>query len=318
MTNSQETFLIPEDTNTQRLDAFLTQHFPDLSRSYFQKLILDGHVQLNEKSVKKHTLIAPGDKISVSFQAPQEILLEAEDIPLDIVFEDDFLLVVNKPVGLVVHPGAGNWTHTLVNGLLYHCQNLKEQFDNPRPGIVHRLDKDTSGLLVVAKNLNTHSKLTSQFSERLVNKHYLAVCNGVPQQTIIDAPIRRHPKDRKKMAIDEEGKNAITHCEVLKTHKGLSLVSLFPKTGRTHQLRVHLQSIGCPIIGDSMYGIDSLNKKYKQSQQLLHAYKLSFTHPNTQEVVTFSANPNENFIDFIRKQQLMTLEEFNEGINSKS
>ncbi|MEO5718083.1 MAG: RluA family pseudouridine synthase, partial [Chthoniobacterales bacterium] len=231
--------------------------------------------------------IRTGDVVRLIEPVVEEIEDKAEEIPLTILFEDDDLLVLNKPAGLVVHPGAGNQTHTLVNALLHHCTNLSGIGGKQRPGIVHRLDKETSGCLVVAKNDTTHHELARQFAEREVKKIYLALVAGTlkrPRGTI-DAPIGRHPVQRKKMAIDQrKGREAITEYRVLQSGAGVSLVECALHSGRTHQIRVHLHHLGHSIIGDSLYG-----KKGGAARQMLHAWKLGFTHPRTGERQFFEA-----------------------------
>jgi 23S rRNA pseudouridine1911/1915/1917 synthase len=269
-----------EDTNT-RLDKLLSLRFPDHSRSYFQYLIEQGAVLVGGSPVKKKQSAKEGDEIEVCFLLTPEISLEPQDIPLDILYEDEHLIAVNKPAGLVVHPAPGHPKNTFVNALLFHCRHLPS-IDRVRPGIVHRLDKDTSGVLLAAKTSQAHSKLVELFSERRIQKRYLAICVGAPKEGLIDAPIRRHPVHRKEMAVCfEKGKEAKSICKVLGKTKHLSLVEVELITGRTHQIRVHLKHIGSPILGDPVYGNQSTNKKFSAARQLLHSHRLNFIHPMT-------------------------------------
>lgn len=259
-----------------RIDKLLSQRFPNHSRTYFQHLIDIGCVLLNGEPVKKRTIPEEGDEIEVCFQATPEASLEPEEIPLDILYEDEHLLAINKPAGMVVHPAPGHWSGTFVNALLAHCQNIAPSLDPLRPGIVHRLDKDTTGVLIAAKTLLAHQKLIELFSSRKMEKLYLAICHGRPTNTLIQAPIGRHPVHRKEMAALPDGREAITEIQTAAFNERTSLVLARPRTGRTHQIRVHLKHIGCPVVGDALYG-----KKDDQERQLLHAYRLSFDHPIT-------------------------------------
>jgi 23S rRNA pseudouridine1911/1915/1917 synthase len=270
-----ETIFVTEAEEQIRLDKLLVLRYPNHSRTYFQYLIEEGFVLLNGERVKKRTLPEEGDEIEVCFQLTPEISLEPEDIPLDIIYEDQHILVVNKPAGMVVHPAPGHWSGTFVNALLGYCKQLPTT-DPLRPGIVHRLDKDTSGLLVAAKTLEAHQKLIEKFANRTMEKTYLAICVGKPQAGIISAPIGRHPINRKEMAVISDGKEAITDVQNVAVGSKLSLALLKPKTGRTHQIRVHLKHLGTPILGDQVYGTAGVAKR-----QMLHAYRLNFTHPVT-------------------------------------
>lgn len=271
-----------------RLDRLLTSHYPEHSRTYFQYLIENGFVLVNGHLLKKKDKPKIGDEIEVCFQLTPEISLEPENIPLNIVFEDDHLLVINKPAGMVVHPAPGHPRHTFVHALLYHCKGLPFA-DKLRPGIVHRLDKDTSGLLLAAKTLECHQKLISLFSERKITKKYLAICVGNPGDGTINAPIKRHKTRRQEMAVDPEGKEAISRVKLLKIEENLSLVEVELITGRTHQIRVHMKHRGTPVLGDPIYGSESANQKYGVTRQLLHAYNLEFEHPMTRVPVKLTA-----------------------------
>lgn len=272
---------VSEADLNERLDKLLTRYFPTHSRSYFQYLIEQGFVLVNEKQIKKKEKLKLGDEIEVCFQLTPEISLTPENIPLDILYEDESLLAVNKPAGMVVHPAPGHPAHTFVHALLYHCKTLPFA-ETLRPGIVHRLDKETSGILLAAKTLEAHQKLIQLFCERHMRKKYVAICAGNPGDVTINAPIKRHKTRRQEMTVDPEGKEAISICRTLCTSKGLSLVEIELITGRTHQIRVHMKHRGFPIIGDPVYGSSSLNQKYEATRQMLHAYQLHFHHPLTE------------------------------------
>jgi len=276
---SSEILLVSSEMMHMRLDKLLSAEFPSYSRTYFQYLIENGFVLVNGNVLKKKDKPSVGDEIEICFQLTPEISLEPENIPLDILYEDDDIIAINKPVGMVTHPAPGHYSQTFVNGLLYHCKTLPQ--DHLRPGIVHRLDKETSGILLAAKTEKAHQKLVEMFSKRELKKTYLAICIGSPGDITIDAPIRRHPTKRKEMAVDPEGKSAITICKTLASNGNLSLMEVNLVTGRTHQIRVHMKYKGTPILGDTTYGSLTWNKKFAISHQLLHAYKLEFTHPIT-------------------------------------
>lgn len=280
----------------RRVDQFLTEIFPlKQSRTYFQFLIEQGAVLVNGLAVKKRRLLTGGDEVSVRLIPSPELTLEAEDIPLDIVYEDEELLAINKPAGMVVHPAAGNWSGTFVNALLHHCKKGALTLegvgsDAKRPGIIHRLDKDTTGVLLAAKTAQAHRQLCEQFAARCVYKEYLAVCVGLPPPSgIIELPLARHPVHRQSMAVREGGKEAVTHYEVISKNGELSLVKIILKTGRTHQIRVHMSHLGFPILGDTLYGKASANKKWGIQRQLLHAHILEFSHPVSGEKTVIAA-----------------------------
>ncbi len=284
---------VPNEQSGLRLDRYLALALPQFSRSRLQALIRAGDVLLRGKPVRIRESVRTGDIVRVTVPPLHEIDAQAEDIPLEILFEDDDLLVLNKPAGLVVHPGAGNQTHTLVNALLHHCTNLSGIGGKQRPGIVHRLDKETSGCLVVAKNDGAHQQLARQFAEREVEKIYLALAAGLfkRRRGTIDAAIGRHPVERKKMRVDlRRGRAAKTEYRVLQSGDGVSLVECALHSGRTHQIRVHLRHLGHPIIGDALYG-----KKAGAPRQMLHAWKLGFTHPCTQRRLFLEAPIPEDF-----------------------
>jgi 23S rRNA pseudouridine1911/1915/1917 synthase len=284
---------VPNDRAGWRLDRYLALALPQFSRSRLQALIRAGDVRLRGQATRTRETVRAGDVVALTEPPPQEIEAQAEEIPLQVLFEDDDVLVLNKPAGLVVHPGAANQAHTLVNALLHHCANLSGIGGKQRPGIVHRLDKETSGCLVVAKNDAAHQHLSRQFAERAVKKIYLALVAGAfkrPRGTI-DAPIGRHPVQRKKMTVHPtKGRVARTDYRVLQTSGGVSLVECVIHSGRTHQIRVHLHHIGHPVIGDSLYG-----RKIAAPRQMLHAWKLGFTHPHTNERLFFEAPLPEDF-----------------------
>jgi 23S rRNA pseudouridine1911/1915/1917 synthase len=284
-----ETIIILPEEAGERLDKVLTARFSGLkSRSYFQFLIEQGLVLVNGSIVKKRTPLKVDDEIEIEFALTPEINLTPQNIPLDILYEDEDILVINKSAGMVVHPAAGNWDGTLVNALLYHCKQLSTGQDL-RPGIVHRLDKDTSGVLVAAKHQQAQQNLVEQFANRQVKKEYLAICIGNPGKKTIDAPIGRHPSKRQMMAIVDEGKPAISHCEMIKYSQKLSLVKVILETGRTHQIRVHMKHVGTPVVGDDTYGNKQFNEKLGVKRQMLHAQYLAFKHPRTGNHVEFSA-----------------------------
>lgn len=298
-----EQIFVEESENSLRLDQLLANRFKErYSRSYFQKLIQDQLVLVNGLPAKKRIKPQVNDEIEIEFTLDRKEGVEPENIPLSILYEDDDILVVNKPAGLVVHPAPGNWTGTFVNALVFHCQNLLRQESDIRPGIVHRLDKDTSGVLIAAKNSYSQAKLIESFSKREVIKLYLAITIGNPGNQEIRASIGRHPRMRQKMAIIESGRLAISHVETLATGKVLSLVRVKIETGRTHQIRVHLSSLGTPILGDTTYGNASINTKLGIDSQLLHAEILEIPHPRTREILRFQAPLPELFEKF--KQQI--------------
>lgn len=294
-----ETLNITAQEQSSRLDKFISDN-SDISRSYAAKLIEDGCVTLNGSSVTKKSKVAAGDTVIIKLPEPQEIEAKPENILLDIVYEDDSVIVVNKPQGMVVHPAAGNMTGTLVNGLLYHC-TLSSINGAIRPGIVHRIDKDTSGLLVVAKTNEAHELLSAQLKERKALRKYVCIVHGNIKEGegTIDKPIGRHPTDRKRMAVIEGGREAVTHYKVLERFGDYTYLECTLETGRTHQIRVHLASIGHNIAGDPVYGI----KKDRDSGkgQFLHAKTIGFVHPKTGELMEFSAEPTDAFNAFLNK-----------------
>ena len=278
----------------QRLDKYLAGEMTDLSRSRIKELVQDGEVLVNGKKSKVSYKVQKGDLIQVTVLPLEPLKLEAENIPLDIVYEDEDVIVVNKPQGMVVHPAAGHPSHTLVNALLYHTRDLADSPEGFRPGIVHRIDKDTSGLLMVAKNAAARESLEKQLAAKSNKRQYLAIVHGnfAEEEGTIDAPIGRNPKDRKQMAVVEKGKSAVTHFKVLEQYQGYSLVECQLETGRTHQIRVHMAYIGHPLAGDPLYGP---RKTLPGHGQFLHAKTLGFEQPSTGEWLEFSVQPPEIF-----------------------
>jgi len=299
-------FEVDQADDKKRIDVFLAEKITGRSRSYIQKLIKDGLVSVDGQKVKSNFKVKPGYLIDVTIPPPKEISLQPEPMELDIVYEDDDIVVVNKPQGLVVHPAPGNYSGTLVNALLYSCDELSEIGGVIRPGIVHRLDKDTSGLLVVAKNDAAHRSLAQQIKDRTLKRVYWCIVekNIREDRGVINAPIGRHPTNRKKMAVLNlpTAKPAITHFRVLERFGQYTLVEARLETGRTHQIRVHMAYIGHPVVGDSVYG--SRKQKFDLKGQALHARKLGLIHPSTGEYMEFEAPlPRyfERLLDILRR-----------------
>ena len=275
------------DRADERVDACIARLAPEVSRSAAQRLCEEGRVVLNGAAAKKNARVGPGDVLELTLPAPQPVEARAEDIPLDVAYEDADVIVINKPKGLVVHPAAGHWEGTLVNALLHHCKDSLSGVGGAlRPGIVHRIDKDTSGLLIVAKNDFAHQKLAAQLQDHTLARTYVCiVCGNLREDAgTVSAPIARDQNDRKKMAVRADGKPAVTHWQVLARYPGYTYVQCRLETGRTHQIRVHMASLGHPILGDTVYG----HKKPElgQSTQCLHARELTFLHPRTDQPVT--------------------------------
>ena len=294
---------VAESDGGIRLDKYLSDRVDGLSRSALTKLIDEGKVTIGERAVKKNGKTAPGDVITVLIDDPQPVDITPEDIPLDIVYEDAHLLVVNKPKGMVVHPAPGNYSGTLVNALMYHCgDDLSGINGELRPGIVHRIDKNTSGLLAVAKSDIAHAGLSEQIKAHSFTREYLAICYGNlrEDERTVDAPIGRHKIDRKRMCVTQlNSKPAVTHIRVIERYSGFTYVRCILETGRTHQIRVHMAHIGHPLAGDDVYGPAKVIREL--GGQCLHAYKLGFIHPVTGEYLEFTADPPESFVSFRQK-----------------
>ncbi|MCP5509198.1 MAG: RluA family pseudouridine synthase [Chlamydiales bacterium] len=288
-----ETIIVTDSESNIRLDKLLALRFPTFSRNYFQTLILQGFVLLNGIKPKKRLHLTPDDEIEICFQLTPEIDVKPQNIPLDILFEDEHLLAINKPAGMVVHPAPGHPSGTFANALLHHCKGLETPGDPLRPGIVHRLDKETSGVLLAAKTSQTHGALVELFASRSIQKTYLAITTGSPGNCTIDAPIGRHPVHRKQMTTRDDGKQAITHFRVLANDGPLHLIECRPETGRTHQIRVHLKSCNAPVLGDKLYA----KPNPKIPRHLLHAWKLQLIHPITKKNLTIEAPCHE--LDFL-------------------
>jgi 23S rRNA pseudouridine1911/1915/1917 synthase len=285
----------------RRIDIYLSENLTQYSRSFIKKMIDDGSVFVDNNSVKASYKLKNGDKITVQLKQPQELKAIAQDIKLDIIYEDDDIILINKQQGMVVHPAAGNYENTLVNALLYHCKGSLSGIGGViRPGIVHRIDKDTTGIVVAAKSDFAHNYLAHQFKTHNITRNYYAVLHGVinENKVIIQAPIGRDTVDRKKMTVtDKNSKYAETILHVLQRYKEYTFVDAELKTGRTHQIRVHASYISHPVVGDKIYGYKKKNPDL--SGQLLHAYKLGFIHPRTEEYVEFTTALPQRFKDFI-------------------
>ncbi|NLM35407.1 MAG: RluA family pseudouridine synthase [Clostridiales bacterium] len=297
-------FVIDEKYQGMRIDKYLSQLMEDKSRSFIQGLIDEGKVTVNNKLVKSNHKLKENDLIKGIIPDPVELKVEAEDIPLDILYEDEDVIVVNKPQGMVVHPAAGNAKGTLVNAILNHCQDLSGINGVIRPGIVHRIDKDTSGVLVIAKNDAAHNKLAEQLKDHSMTRVYIALVEGIIKndQGTVDANLGRHPIDRKKMAVVKEGRRAVTHYKVLERLDKYTLVECRLETGRTHQIRVHMAYIGHPLVGDPVYGYKK--QKFNLEGQLLHAKVLGFIHPTSGRYLEFEAKLPDYFnkvIEILRK-----------------
>lgn len=294
---------VTEENTGERIDKFLSLQCPDISRSYLQKLVKDKLVSVNGKEVKANYKVQKEDTICVNFPEIKELDILPEDIPLDILYEDECLLVINKPKGMVVHPAAGHTSGTLVNAVLYHCQgNLSGINGVLRPGIVHRIDKDTTGALVICKDDITHRDLAEQLKVHSITRRYRAIVSGnlKEEEGTIEGPIGRHPTDRKKMAINRtNGKEAVTHYRVLERFGNATYIECQLETGRTHQIRVHMTSIGHPLLGDEIYG--SSKNPYHLEGQTLHAMVLGFIHPKNKEYMEFEAPLPEYFGKLLEK-----------------
>lgn len=294
------TFSVSAEEAGTRLDSYLAEKTGDISRSYLQKLITDGAVTVNGKTVKSNYKAKAGDTITGTVPAATPVEILPEPMDLDIVYEDSDLLIVNKPIGMVVHPAHGHYTGTLVNGLLHHCKDLSGINGKMRPGIVHRIDKDTSGLLMIAKNDLAHQGLAAQLKEHSIKRAYYALVQGVIAEPagFIDAPIGRHPNERKKMAVTHKNsKEARTHYYVKERFAKQTFIECRLETGRTHQIRVHMAYIGHPLVGDPLYGTRKNNLDFPG--QALHAYAIGFVHPRTGEELYFETPLPQHFKDVL-------------------
>ena len=298
---NKETYIVSELDVNKRLDSFLSEKNIDKSRSYIQGLIEKEVIKVNGKIKKSNYKLKINDEVSAEIPEPVELKVIPENIPLNIVYEDGDVIVVNKPQDMVVHPAPGNYTGTIVNALLYHCKDLSGINGVIRPGIVHRIDKDTSGILVIAKNDNSHNKLADQLKEHSMTRTYYALVEGNVKQDegTVNAPIGRHPVDRIKMAIVKDGREAITHFKVLERFGDYTLVKCNLETGRTHQIRVHMAHLGHPLVGDEVYGYKK--QKFKLKGQALHAKELGFIHPSTGQYMEFSSELPSYFEELLKK-----------------
>lgn len=303
MMNNINVTAAQSDTD-KRIDVFITEMLPERSRSYVQKLLKNNAVTVNGKDVKANYKIKEGDCVNVDIPQDEELSVEAEDIPLDIIYEDEDILIVNKPKDMVVHPAAGHYSGTLVNAVMNHCRdNLSGINGVLRPGIVHRIDKDTTGALIVCKNDRAHRSLAAQLEVHSISRKYIAIVHGHFKESefTITTTIGRHPNDRKKMAINvKNGKNAVTDVKVLKELKGYSLIECTLHTGRTHQIRVHMASVGHPVLGDEVYGPKKCPIKGLHGQ-CLHAYLIGFIHPSTGEYAEYTAPLPDYMNELLRK-----------------
>lgn len=296
-------FNITEENNNIRIDRYLAEQCPDLSRSYIQKLVKDGAVFVNNRQIKANYKVQPQDQVILTIPDMQVPDILPENIPLDILYEDQWLLVVNKPKDMVVHPSAGHMEGTLVNAVMAHCgEHLSGINGVLRPGIVHRIDKDTTGALLICKDDTVHRDLAEQLKVHSIKRRYRAIVQGnlKEDQGTVDAPVGRHPTDRKKMAVNyKNGKEAVTHYQVLERFGNATYIECRLETGRTHQIRVHMASLGHPLLGDTIYG--SSKNPYHLQGQALHAMILGFIHPITREYLEFQAPLPEYFIKLLDK-----------------
>ncbi len=286
---SREKLVVLEDMEGERLDVFVTEHIDDVSRNTVQNLIKAGKILVDGQPAKASYHLRPGEEVEAELPTHKVVAVKAQNIPLDIIYQDEDLVIVNKPKGMVVHPAHGNWDQTMVNALLYHIKDLSSLNGELRPGIVHRLDKDTSGLMVVAKHDIAHRSLAEQIKVHSIKREYVALVHGVIKENLgtIDAPIGRSKLDRKKMAVVKEGRPAISNYEVLQRFRNYTLVKVSLETGRTHQIRVHFSYIKHGVVGDPLYG--TTKQHFGLESQALHAHVLGFNHPGRGEYMEFSS-----------------------------
>lgn len=298
----RESYVVEEESSS-RIDAYLAGILEGVSRSYIQKLVKEEKILVNGKTVKSNYKVAAGDEVEVEIPEPEPLAILPEKMDLDIVYEDADVVLINKPKGMVVHPAAGHYEHTLVNGLLYHCQGQLSGINGVmRPGIVHRIDMDTTGILIVCKNDMAHNIISEQLKVHSITRKYQAIVYGriSEEEGTVDAPIGRHPVDRKKMSVNyKNGKEAVTHYRVLKRFSKYTHIECQLETGRTHQIRVHMASIGHPLLGDALYGPSKC--PYALCGQTLHAGVLGFIHPRTGAYMEFTAPLPEYFTELLKK-----------------
>lgn len=296
-----ENYIIDEEHACKRLDVFISEIHDNMSRSYAQGIIEKEQVRINNKIKKSNYKLKLKDQVDIEISDPVELQVEAENIPLNIIYEDGDIIVVNKPQDMVVHPAPGNYTGTLVNALLYHCKDLSGINGVIRPGIVHRIDKDTSGILVVAKNDNSHNFLAAQLKDHSMKRTYYAIVEGIIKEDegTVETQIGRHPVERVKMAIVKDGKEAITNYSVIERFKNNTLVECRLETGRTHQIRVHMAHLHHPLVGDEVYGFKK--QRFKLKGQALHAKNLGLIHPTTREYMEFDSELPEYFKEILNK-----------------
>ncbi|MCH9811817.1 RluA family pseudouridine synthase [bacterium] len=291
---SNATLTIQKDEENKRLDTLLAKRFEKHSRSYIQYLFEEDCVLVNQKKAKKRALCKEGDLVEVLFKQLPDIKLDPEDIPLDILYEDGDIIICNKPAGMVTHPAPGSYTNTFAGALLFYLKSLPEADDPLRPGIIHRLDKETSGIIIAAKTSRALTAFQEMFAERKIEKTYHAICHGTLKDCSVNAPIGRHPRNRQMMTVITTGKDALTNFTLLEKKNGWSLVEAKPFTGRTHQIRVHAKYQKAPIAGDGVYG----PKNRAFNRQLLHAQKIVFTHPFTEKEISITAPYPTDFAEF--------------------
>lgn len=294
--------IVEESDIDKRIDVFLAKNLESFSRSYIQDLIKKGKVTIDGKIIKANYRLRDGDTVILDIPKPEPLEIVAENIPLDILYEDNDVILVNKPKGMVVHPAAGHYSGTLVNALLYHCKdNLSGINGVLRPGIVHRIDMDTTGVIIACKNDNAHQHIAKQLAEHSITRKYIAIVNGniKDDEGVVDAPIARSKNDRKKMTVDKDGKSAVTHYKVLERLNNYTYIECVLETGRTHQIRVHMSYIHHPLLGDEVYS--SKKESVKLQGQCLHAKVLGFIHPTTNEYMEFEAPIPEYFNEILKR-----------------